>query len=95
MNLSENVSGIIDDLYAGALDNGTWDRAIVRLADLAGASGAQLFAIDLLHNAVLRDETHRLDPAIGTKYRAHYFAKDILVEPFLRYASLDNGCPEA
>jgi DNA-binding CsgD family transcriptional regulator len=86
MTLSQNVSGIIDDLYAGALDDGAWDRAIVHVADLAGASGAQLFAIDLLNSAVLRDETHRLDPAIGAKYRAHYFTKDILVEPFLRYA---------
>ena len=86
MSLSQNVSGIIDDLYAGALDDGSWDRAIVQLADLAGASGAQLFAIDLLHNVVLRDESHRMDPDIGAKYRAHYFSKDILVEPFLRYA---------
>ena len=80
----ELISEILDDLYAGALDEDAWGRAMVRVSDLAGASGVNLIAVNLETGRVLRDESHRLDPSVATAYREYWSAKDILVGPLLR-----------
>lgn len=84
MRIEETISLIIDDLYAGALEDAPWSRAMTRIADLAGASGADLYSLDLINGRVLRDESHRIDPAVGAAYREGYSSKDLLVAPTLR-----------
>jgi DNA-binding CsgD family transcriptional regulator len=84
MRIEETIPSIIDGLYAGALEDAPWSRAMIRIADLVGASGADLFSVDLINGRVLRDESHRIDPAVAVAYREGYSSKDILVAPTLR-----------
>lgn len=80
----ELISSIVGDLYAGTLDEIAWGRAMTRVSDLTAASGVNLVAVDLRTGRVLRDESHRLDPAVATAYRDNWCTKDILVGPLLR-----------
>jgi DNA-binding CsgD family transcriptional regulator/PAS domain-containing protein len=75
------ISTIIDDLYAGTLDESIWHRAIVAIADLVDASGAHLVGLNPSTGRVLRDETYRMDPLIASAYREHWSTKDILMAP--------------
>jgi DNA-binding CsgD family transcriptional regulator len=74
---------IIDDLYAGALDEDIWTRAILNIGDAVGATGVHFFSFNPSNNRLIRDEAHRIDSRLTDAYRRHYFNKDILVEPFL------------
>ena len=88
---SANPLGIIiDDLYAGTLDEAAWTRAIMRIVDLLRASGALLFALNPASGEILRDESHRLDPSGVEEYRRHWTYEDCRREPFLPFPV---GCP--
>lgn len=87
MKPEEAIGGIIDDLYAGTLDDEAWQRTMIRVADLVGASGADLVSFNPVTKAVIRDESHRIDPVVGAAYRQHWSTKDILTAPFLRTAT--------
>jgi DNA-binding CsgD family transcriptional regulator/PAS domain-containing protein len=84
MSSEEDVHGIVADLYAGTLDSATWSRGMIALADLTGASGAHLIGLNPLTGVVLREEAHRLDPALVRAYREDWSTRDILLAPALR-----------
>jgi DNA-binding CsgD family transcriptional regulator len=84
LNFDDNLSSIIDDLYAGALDDNIWTRASIDIGDSVGATGVHFFAFDPSTNKLIRDEAHRIDPQLTVAYRNYYFSKDMLVEPFLK-----------
>ncbi|HEY4215119.1 MAG TPA: helix-turn-helix transcriptional regulator [Steroidobacteraceae bacterium] len=70
------IPAVVESLYAGTLDEGAWHQAWLNVADLFRASGALLFAFNPLSGAVLRDENHRIDPAIVSDYAAHWTFED-------------------
>jgi DNA-binding CsgD family transcriptional regulator/PAS domain-containing protein len=71
--LSDEVfARILDDLYAGTLDDKAWDRAILGIADLVHAAGAVLLAMHPRTGGIFRAENHRLDPAMIEEYRRHW-----------------------
>jgi DNA-binding CsgD family transcriptional regulator len=80
---SAAIPRIIEELYAGTLDDAAWHRALVSVADLVGASGALLFAFNPATGAVLRDESHRVDPNAVSAYANHWTFQDCRREPFL------------
>lgn len=80
---TENL--VVEELYAGTLDNAAWDRAILGIADLVRASGAYLLAFCPTSGALLRYENHRLDPQLMVDYQRHWTYEDIRREYFLDY----------
>jgi len=76
---------IIDDLYAGTLDDVAWRRAILAIADSVRASGAVLIAINPESGALLRYEHHRLDPQIMVEYQKHWTYEDVRRKAFLDF----------
>jgi DNA-binding CsgD family transcriptional regulator len=85
-DIDHTIPSIIDDLYAGALDDDTWTRASIAIGDSVGATGIHLFSFNTSTNNVFRDEAHRIDPQLTAAYRDYYCTKDILVDPFLKIA---------
>lgn len=67
---------IVEELYAGTLDDDAWDRAIRDIADLVHAAGAVLFAVDPGTGVVFRSEAHRLDPAVIEQYHSYWCPGD-------------------
>jgi DNA-binding CsgD family transcriptional regulator/PAS domain-containing protein len=84
MRSEEAIPGIIDDLYAGTLDQAAWNRAMTSMADLVSATGTLLFGINPTNAHIFRDEIHRFDAVAVAEYRNHWFSKDIRYEPGLR-----------
>jgi hypothetical protein len=80
---------LIDDLYAGALDDAAWTRASIAVGDYVGATGVHIFAFNPASNVVTRHESHRIDPRSAVAYQDYYFNKDILVKPFERIAVVE------
>jgi DNA-binding CsgD family transcriptional regulator len=72
---------IIDDLYAGTLDDTSWRRAIVGMADIVSGAAVFIFCVNPSTVTVLRDEVYRFDPVALERYRMFWFAKDIRLEP--------------
>ncbi|MGO9991139.1 MAG: LuxR C-terminal-related transcriptional regulator [Steroidobacteraceae bacterium] len=70
------VEKTLEVLYAGTLDTAAWNRAIVGIADLVHASGAQLLAINPDNGTILRDESHRVDPGAAEDYARHWTYED-------------------
>jgi DNA-binding CsgD family transcriptional regulator len=81
MLIAERISTIIDDLYAGTLDEAAWRRALTGTADLVRGAATFVFCINPSTNVILRDEVYRFDPAAIIGYRAHWFSEDIRVAP--------------
>ena len=67
---------VVEDLYAGTLDDEAWGRAIIGVADLVRASDVLLLAFNPSTGAVLRDEQHRFDPSVVDTYRRHWSYHD-------------------
>lgn len=86
----EQFSSILDDLYAGTLDEVAWNRGLLAIADMVRASAALLLAVDPSSGAVLREENHRLDPQALEHYRRYWTYQDCRREPFL---SVPVGVP--
>ncbi len=83
MHPQERFPQIIDDLYAGTLDEAAWRRAIVGIADVVSGAAVFIFCVNPSTATVLRDEFHRCDVVTAEQYRKVWFAKDIRVEPSL------------
>jgi DNA-binding CsgD family transcriptional regulator len=83
MRIEGIIPTIIDNLYAGALDDAAWSRGMIGVSDLVGASGGHLMNLDLATNRVIRDEAHRTDPALISAYRTYWSTHDPLVLPAL------------
>lgn len=81
---------IIDDLYAGTLDEEAWNRAIRSIADCVRGSGAVLLAFNPATQALLRWENHRLDPNVMDDYRSYWSRQD---PRFAASASVPAGEP--
>jgi DNA-binding CsgD family transcriptional regulator len=86
---TDTFAKIIDDLYAGALDDKAWNRAILAIADTVRASGAVLLALNPRSGQLLRYENHRLDPEIMVEYQKHWTYEDIRREAFLNIATCE------
>jgi DNA-binding CsgD family transcriptional regulator len=81
MRIADGISTIVDDLYAGTLDESAWKRALIGTADLVRGAATFVFCINPSTNVVLRDEAYRFDPVAAEQYRRHWFSKDIRVVP--------------
>jgi hypothetical protein len=81
MLIAEGISTIIDDLYAGTLDESAWKRALIGTSDLVRGAGTFLFCINPSTNVILRDEVYRFNPVAAIEYRSHWFSEDIRVAP--------------
>jgi len=81
---------IVDDLYAGTLDDDSWTRGLLGIADMVRASAALLLAFDPSTGALLREENHRLDPQVLNDYRRHWTFEDCRRQAFL---AVPVGCP--
>lgn len=79
MHADENIPNIIDDLYAGALDDAAWNRALTGIADVVSGSDALLYGLNPTTGEVLRDEGRRFDPAALKEYREHWISKDLRI----------------
>jgi DNA-binding CsgD family transcriptional regulator len=84
MHGTDKIPSIIDDLYAGTLDQAAWNRAMVSMADLVRGTGTVLFGVNPRDSTILRDEIHRFDPVVVAEYRAHWASKDIRLGPGFR-----------
>jgi len=67
---------ILENLYAGILDDGAWDRAIVAITDSVQGSAALLLAFNPSTGTVLRKENHRLDPSALENYQRYWTFQD-------------------
>jgi DNA-binding CsgD family transcriptional regulator len=76
-------AGVVEDLYAGALDDAAWDRAIIGVADLVCASDALLLALNPATGALEREEHRRFDPSVIESYRRYWTYKDPRRDRFL------------
>jgi DNA-binding CsgD family transcriptional regulator len=86
MGAVEQIPAIIDDLYAGILDEAAWRRAIAAVISLVNGSAALLFGFNPKTHRILRDENHRFDPEILAAYRSHFASRDIRMDPGLQFA---------
>lgn len=68
---------IIDDLYAGTLDQQAWDRAMLGVRDLVGASGAALLVFRPDIGVVLRAEGYGLEPGLLREYLLRWAHHDV------------------
>lgn len=74
---------VVEDLYAGTVDDEAWVRAIIGVADLVRGSDALLLAINPSTGAVLREEHHRFDPSVVESYRCYWAYEDPRRDGFL------------
>jgi DNA-binding CsgD family transcriptional regulator len=81
----EAFAKVVDELYAGTLDDAAWNRAMLEIADSVGASGAFLLSFDPRSGGLFRYENHRLDPQVLIDYEKHWTYEDIRREYFLNY----------
>jgi DNA-binding CsgD family transcriptional regulator len=84
------VPQIVDDLYAGTMDQAAWNRAFIGIADMVRASATLLLAFNPATGALLREENHRLDPGVLDDYRRYWTYEDCRRERFL---AIPVGCP--
>jgi DNA-binding CsgD family transcriptional regulator len=84
MRYQENYPQIIDDLYAGTLDQVAWNRAMISIADLVRGTGTLLYGLNPTDATILRDEIHRFDAAAVAEYRKNWITKDIRLEPLFQ-----------
>jgi DNA-binding CsgD family transcriptional regulator len=84
------IPALVEELYAGCLDHAAWDRALIGIADMVGASGALLFAVDPSTATVLRAENHRFDPQVVDDYQRYWTFEDPRTEYFV---SVPTGHP--
>jgi DNA-binding CsgD family transcriptional regulator len=71
-----SLSTIVEDLYAGTLDDAAWAQALLGIADRVRACAAVLLAFNPSTGAVLRAESYRLDPWIFQNYRDYWSYQD-------------------
>jgi DNA-binding CsgD family transcriptional regulator len=88
--VTPHVPQILDDLYAGTMDDAAWKRAFIGIADMVRASAALLLAFNPATGTLLREENHRLDPSVLDDYRRYWTYEDCRRERFL---PVPVGCP--
>jgi DNA-binding CsgD family transcriptional regulator len=77
------IEQIVDDLYAGVLDEDAWHRGLKSIARLVGGQGPFLLAFNPTTAAVLRDQTYDYDPALVQQFREQWSTKDIRLTALL------------
>jgi DNA-binding CsgD family transcriptional regulator/PAS domain-containing protein len=87
---SANYRDVVDDLYAGTIDDAAWGRALIGIADMVRASATLLLAFNPSSGALLREENHRLDPSTLEDYRDYWTFHDCRREYFM---ATPVGCP--
>jgi DNA-binding CsgD family transcriptional regulator len=76
----DDALAIVDSLYASALGEAAWTRALERLADGASSAGATLQLHDMNSGRLLGFDSARLDPAGVERYRRDYVWRSPRVE---------------
>ena len=82
--MTSSVDAIVEELYAGTLDDEAWKRAILKIIDSVSGSGAMLMAFNPATGILLRNECHRFDPRIAREYRGYWDMSDIRVPAGMR-----------
>lgn len=80
MQAEKSIPKIVDDLYAGTLDDVAWNRALIATADLVSGTCALLFAFSPRTGQLLRNEIHRFDPLAIDEYQREWAATDLRVK---------------
>ena len=90
LSASAGFGKVVDDLYAGTLDDAAWDRALIGIADLVRASAALLLAFNPSSGDILREENHRFDSSVVDDYRRYWTYEDCRRVCFM---SVPTGTP--
>ena len=79
MDEQSRVDQIVENLYAGTLENAVWGRAINGIADWLSCSDGILIAANPTTRVLVRDEISRGDPSLMQTYRLHWFSTDMRI----------------
>ncbi len=74
---------VIDRCYAGVLDDGAWQGALIAVADLVGGTGTLLFAMHPASRSITRFDVARFDPEVVAEYAAQWIPLDVRAGPAL------------
>lgn len=80
---SPDIDSIIDDIYAGTMDDQAWHRAIVAIMNLVGGASASITGVNPRTRLAFRAEVHNLDPTLFDAYRGQWFDREIRLAPAL------------
>lgn len=83
MHADDRLSAIIDDLYAGALDDAAWHRGILGIALLVRGASAVIFGVNPLTESTFRAESHDFDPELLNEFCTRWFDREIRLQPAL------------
>ncbi len=91
MTLHHSLSSLIAQIYEGADDPVTWDRAVQGILDQTGSQAALISPTDLERNEIIRARLHGTDDP-----RLHDLTRDYLAEryrdcPVLRFGVSNPG----
>ncbi len=75
-NMDRALNDIIEDLYAGILDDAVWDRAMRAVRCQASGTGLSLVSIDPRSREVYRQRLENFNPAVIDHYHDHWILKD-------------------
>lgn len=84
MNLEANIPTIIDELYAGTLDDAAWHRGILGIAHMVSGASAVIFGFNPMTELVFRVESHDCDQDVLDQFCNEWFDKEIRLLPVLR-----------
>ena len=75
-----SIPEIIDDLYAGTLDEVRWKRALLNATNLVRGASSLLFAMNpQATGKIVREESYRLDPLVAKANREYWALRDIRI----------------
>lgn len=80
-----DTADIVEQIYAGTVDDAAWRLAMTSIADLVGAVCTCLLAFRPADGALLRDECYRFDQAMFSEYRRSWAARDPRLVPALAH----------
>lgn len=84
MQTVENIPTIIDDLYAGALDDAAWHRGIMGIANLVRGASAIVFGVNPRSKVPFRAEPHNVEREVMSEFADHWADKEIRMPAVLQ-----------
>lgn len=81
-----DVAQIVDDLYAGTLDEVAWCRAIQSITDRVRGASTVLLGVNPMSGVIFRAETHGFSQEHVREYCTTWFDKEIRFPPALSHA---------
>jgi DNA-binding CsgD family transcriptional regulator len=79
------IPGVIDQLYASALDEAQWASAMRSVAAFCGATASGYVAVNPAAGAIVACQTVDIDPSFVLQYLQHYAPLEIRLPPALPY----------